>query len=112
MDYEYDRVEVPVDGTPIEVVDEEADELDVPEDPIVPIIHGDGVGTDVGPTAQRVLDAAAEATGHEVAWMRVFAGESGREQYDENLPDDTVNAIDEFRVAIKGPLTTDRKSVV
>jgi isocitrate dehydrogenase len=106
MDYEYDRVEVPADGTPIEVVDEEADELDVPEDPIVPIIHGDGVGTDVGPTAQRVLDAAAEATGHEVAWMRVFAGESGREQYDENLPDDTVNAIDEFRVAIKGPLTT------
>ena len=106
MDYEYDRVEVPADGTPIEVVDEEADELDVPEDPVIPIIHGDGVGTDVGPTAQRVLDAAAEATGHEIAWMRVFAGESGREKYDENLPDDTVNAIDEFRVAIKGPLTT------
>ncbi|PSP51330.1 NADP-dependent isocitrate dehydrogenase, partial [Halobacteriales archaeon QH_7_68_42] len=90
MDYEYGRVEVPTDGTPIEVVDEEADELDVPEDPIIPIIHGDGVGTDVGPTAQRVLDAAAEATGHEIAWMRVFAGESGREKYDENLPDDTV----------------------
>jgi len=106
MDHEYDRVEVPADGTPIEVVDEDADELDIPDDPIIPIIHGDGVGQDVGPAAQRVLDAAAEATGREIAWMRVFAGESGREKYDENLPDDTVNAIDEFRVAIKGPLTT------
>jgi len=106
MDYEYDRVEVPADGAPIEVVDEDADELDIPDNPIVPIIHGDGIGKDVGPAAQRVLDAAAEATGRDIAWMRVFAGESGREKYDENLPDDTVNAIDEFRVAIKGPLTT------
>jgi isocitrate dehydrogenase len=106
MDYEYDRVEVPADGTPIEVVDEEADELDIPDNPIIPIIHGDGIGKDVGPAAQRVLDAAADATGRDIAWMRVFAGESGREKYDENLPDDTVNAIDEFRVAIKGPLTT------
>ncbi|MEF8851973.1 MAG: NADP-dependent isocitrate dehydrogenase [Haloarculaceae archaeon] len=106
MDHEYDKVEVPADGTPVEVVDEDADELDIPENPVVPIIHGDGIGRDVGPAAQRVLGAAAEATGREIAWMRVFAGESGREKYDENLPDDTVNAIDEFRVAIKGPLTT------
>ncbi|WP_436907609.1 isocitrate dehydrogenase (NADP(+)) [Halosimplex marinum] len=106
MGYEYDKVEVPSDGTPIEVVDEDADELDIPDDPIIPIIHGDGIGQDVGPAAQQVLDAAAAATGREINWMRVFAGESGREQYDENLPEDTVNAIDEFRVAIKGPLTT------
>jgi len=106
MGYEYDKVEVPADGTPIDVIDEDADELDVPDDPIIPIIHGDGIGTDVGPAAQTVLDAAAKATGREINWMRVFAGESGREKYDENLPDDTVNAIDEFRVAIKGPLTT------
>ena len=106
MGYEYDKVEVPADGTPIEVVDEDADELSIPDDPIVPIIHGDGIGKDVGPAAQKVLDAAADATGREIHWMRVFAGESGREEYDENLPDDTVNAIDEFRVAIKGPLTT------
>ena len=106
MGYEYDKVEVPSEGTRIEVVDEEADELDVPEKPIIPIIHGDGIGTDVGPAAQRILEAAANATGREVSWMRVYAGESGREKYDENLPDDTVNAIDEFRVAIKGPLTT------
>jgi isocitrate dehydrogenase len=106
MDYAYEAVDVPEEGEPIEVVDEDADELAVPENPIIPIIHGDGIGSDVGPAAQSVLDAAAEATGREIAWMRVYAGESGREHYDENLPEDTVNAIDEFRVAIKGPLTT------
>ena len=106
MGYEYDKVEVPSEGSRIEVVEEDADVLDVPDDPIIPIIHGDGIGTDVGPTAQEVLDAAADATGREINWMRVYAGESGREKYDENLPEDTVNAIDEFRVAIKGPLTT------
>jgi len=106
MDYAYEAVDVPEDGERIEVVDEGADELAVPENPVVPIIHGDGIGSDVGPAAQSVLDAAAEATGRTIAWMRVYAGESGREHYDENLPADTVNAIDEFRVAIKGPLTT------
>ncbi|WP_224448899.1 isocitrate dehydrogenase (NADP(+)) [Haloprofundus salilacus] len=102
----YDQVKVPEEGQKITVADEEAGELDVPENPIIPIIHGDGIGTDVGPAAQKVLDAAAEATGRSISWMRVYAGESAREKYDENLPDDTVNAIKEFNVAIKGPLTT------
>jgi len=106
MGYDYEQVEVPDSGSKIEVVDEDADELNVPDDPIIPVIHGDGIGTDVGPAAQTVLDAAAEATGREVNWMRVYAGESGREKYDENLPQDTLNAIDEHRVAMKGPLTT------
>jgi isocitrate dehydrogenase len=106
MDYAYDKVEVPDAGEPIEVVDEDADELAVPDNPIIPIIHGDGVGVDVGPAAQSVLEAAANATGRDIAWMRVYGGASARERYDENLPEDTVNAIDEFRVAIKGPLTT------
>jgi isocitrate dehydrogenase len=102
----YEQVEVPAEGQRITLVDEATGELDVPPNPIVPIIHGDGIGTDVGPAAQRVLDAAAEATGRSVAWMRVYAGGSARELYDENLPDDTVEAIREHRVAIKGPLTT------
>ncbi|WP_101294406.1 isocitrate dehydrogenase (NADP(+)) [Halegenticoccus soli] len=102
----YDKVEVPEEGEKITLADEETGKLDVPENPIVPIIHGDGIGTDVGPAAQKVLDAAAEATGRSVSWMRVYAGASAREKYDENLPDDTVDAIREFRVAIKGPLTT------
>ncbi|MFB6108255.1 MAG: isocitrate dehydrogenase (NADP(+)) [Haloplanus sp.] len=101
----YDKVEVPADGEAI-TVDEETGDLDVPDEPIIPIIHGDGIGADVGPAAQQVLDAAAEATGRSIHWMRLFAGESARETYDENLPDDTVDAIREFRVAIKGPLTT------
>jgi len=99
----YDQVEVPAEGTPI-TADDGA--IDVPDDPIIPIIHGDGIGTDVGPAAQTVIDAAASATGREINWMRVYAGESARERYDENLPEDTVSAIREFRVAIKGPLTT------
>ncbi|MFB6116880.1 isocitrate dehydrogenase (NADP(+)) [Halosegnis sp.] len=103
MSSEYEQVEVPDDGSKITYED---DELVVPDDPIVPIIHGDGIGTDVGPAAQSVLDAAAEATGREINWMRVYAGESARDRYDENLPDDTVDALREFRVSIKGPLTT------
>jgi isocitrate dehydrogenase len=102
----YDKVEVPEEGEAITLADEETGELDVPENPIIPIIHGDGIGTDVGPAAQQVLDAAAEATGRSIAWMRVHAGASAREMYDENLPDDTVSAIRDHRVAIKGPLTT------
>ena len=102
----YDKVEVPDEGTPVTPVEEGSDELAVPDDPIVPIIHGDGIGEDVGPAAQQVLETAARATGRDISWMRVYAGESARERYDENLPDDTVEAIREFRVAIKGPLTT------
>jgi isocitrate dehydrogenase len=104
-DMSYEKVEVPAEGERI-TADAETGELDVPSNPIIPIIHGDGIGTDVGPAAQKVLDAAAEATGRSINWMRLYAGESARERYDENLPDDTVDAIREFRVAIKGPLTT------
>jgi len=106
MSYEFEKVEVPEDGEPITAVDDEGDELDVPENPIVPIIYGDGTGVDIGPAAQQVLEAAADATGREIHWMRLYAGESARERYGENLPDDTVQAIRRFRVAIKGPLTT------
>ncbi|WP_232687218.1 NADP-dependent isocitrate dehydrogenase [Halobacterium zhouii] len=101
----YEQVEVPENGEKV-TYDEEADELRVPENPIIPILHGDGIGNEVGPAAQKVLTAAAEATGHDVAWMEVYAGETAREKYDENLPDATVDAIRDHRVAIKGPLTT------
>jgi isocitrate dehydrogenase len=100
----YDKVEVPTEGSKIEATGGE--EFSVPDDPIIPIIYGDGVGSDVGPAAQTVLEAAAEATGREINWMRLYAGEAAREKYGENLPDETVEAIREHRVAIKGPLTT------
>ena len=102
----YDKIEVPSEGEQITLADEETGELNVPETPIIPIIYGDGIGSDVGPAAQQVLDAAAEATGRSIAWMRVYAGGSARDKYDENLPQETVDAIREHRVAIKGPLTT------
>ena len=102
----YDLIEVPADGSKITAAADGS--LDVPDDPIIPIIHGDGVGSDVGPATQRVLAAAAEATGREIYWMRVYAGEHARERYgaDVNLPEETVDAIKTHRVAIKGPLTT------
>ncbi len=106
MSYEYEKVDVPEAGEPITLQEGSETALEVPENPIIPIIYGDGVGADVGPAAQQVLEAAAEATGREVHWMRLYAGASARERYDENLPDDTVEAIKEHRVAIKGPLTT------
>ena len=102
----YDRIEVPDAGTKISVGSD--GEVEVPDDPIIPIIHGDGIGSDVGPAAQTVLGAAARATGREIHWMCVFAGESARMKYGdtEHLPDETVEAIRDHRVALKGPLTT------
>ena len=104
----YTHIEVPGEGEPITLADEETGELSVPETPIIPIIYGDGIGSDVGPAAQKVLDAAAEATGRSISWMRLYAGSSAREKYGEktHLPQETVDAIREHRVAIKGPLTT------
>ncbi|RQG88042.1 isocitrate dehydrogenase (NADP(+)) [Natrarchaeobius halalkaliphilus] len=104
MEHDYGDVTVPAEGERIEVDDD--GELIVPDEPIIPILFGDGVGKDVSPAAKRVLDTAAELTGRTVHWMRIYGGETARERYDENLPEDTVNAIREFRVAIKGPMTT------
>ena len=103
---EYDRIEAPASGSKVTQAGDGT--LQVPDDPIIPIIHGDGVGSDVGPAAQRVLTAAASATDREIHWMRVYAGESARERYGDevHLPDETVQAIKDHRIAIKGPLTT------
>ncbi|QDX40729.1 isocitrate dehydrogenase (NADP(+)) [Salarchaeum sp. JOR-1] len=100
----YDQIDAPTEGEKI-TFDEESG-LDVPDNPIIPIIYGDGIGKDVAPVAQDVLSAAAEATGRDINWFRLYAGESAREKYDENLPEDTVQALKDYRVSIKGPLTT------
>ena len=85
--------------------------LVVPDQPIIPFIEGDGTGGDIWPAAQRVLDAAvAKAYGgaKRIAWFEVYAGEKANRVYGKELwlPDDTVEAIQKYRVAIKGPLTT------
>jgi isocitrate dehydrogenase len=83
--------------------------LQVPENPIIPFIRGDGTGPDIWAASERVFDAAvAKAYGgsRKIAWMEVFAGEEAFKRFNNWLPDDTVDAFKEFLVGIKGPLTT------
>jgi isocitrate dehydrogenase len=83
--------------------------LNVPDQPIIPFIDGDGTGPDIWRASVRVLDAAvAKAYGdhRKIAWMEVFAGGTAYERFNEWLPDETVEAFKEFLVGIKGPLTT------
>lgn len=81
----------------------------VPDHPIIPYIEGDGTGRDIWKASRRVFDAAVEAAfggKRGIAWYEVFAGEKAFKQFGEWLPQDTLDAIKEFHVAIKGPLTT------
>ena len=83
--------------------------LNVPENPILPFIRGDGTGPDIWAASVRVFDAAVQkAYGgkRKVSWFEVFAGEAAKNKFDNWLPDETVEAFKEFLVGIKGPLTT------
>jgi len=83
--------------------------LNVPENPIIPFIRGDGTGPDIWAASERVFDAAIQkAYGgkRKVSWFEVFAGEQSFKKFNNWLPDDTVEAFKEFLVGIKGPLTT------
>jgi isocitrate dehydrogenase len=105
----YKHVTVPSDGQPITI--DAAGRLQVPENPIIPFIEGDGTGPDIWKASVRVFDAAVEkAYGgkKKIAWMEVYAGEKANEVYGPNtwLPEETNEVIREFKVAIKGPLTT------
>src|ERR1700681_361038 len=105
MKSSYSGVAVPSHGKAIEFT---GGKFQVPDYPIVPFIEGDGTGRDIWKASRRVFDAAVEkAYGgkRKVAWLEVFAGEKAFNQFHEWLPADTVDAIRDFRVAIKGPLT-------
>src|SRR5438067_1121706 len=83
--------------------------LNVPDNPILPFIRGDGTGPDIWAASQRVFDAAVQkAYGaiRRVLWFEVFAGETAFNKFNNWLPDDTVEAFKDFLVGIKGPLTT------
>lgn len=83
--------------------------LVVPNNPIIPFIEGDGTGPDIWRASVRVLDAAVEKAykgEKKIAWFEVFAGEKAFNKYNEWLPEDTLTAIREYLIAIKGPLTT------
>jgi isocitrate dehydrogenase len=83
--------------------------LNVPHNPVLPFIRGDGTGPDIWAASQRVFDAAVQkAYGgkRKIAWFEVYAGETAKNKFDNWLPDDTIEAFKEFLVGIKGPLTT------
>ncbi|HTV07477.1 MAG TPA: NADP-dependent isocitrate dehydrogenase [Candidatus Aquilonibacter sp.] len=106
MQTSYNGIAVPADGKAIQYAD---GKYTVPDNPIIPFIEGDGTGRDIWKASQRVFDAAVEkAYGgkRKVAWFEVLAGEKAFRQTKNWLPDDTVKATVDFRVSIKGPLTT------
>jgi isocitrate dehydrogenase len=103
------HIQIPVHGEKITV---NADmTLNVPNKPIIPFIEGDGVGVDVTPVMRKVVDAAvAKAYGEarQIQWMEVYAGQKSTQVYgpDEWLPQETLDAVRDYAVSIKGPLNT------
>jgi isocitrate dehydrogenase len=104
----YKKVKVPAKGEKIKV---ENDQLVIPDNPIIPFIEGDGIGPDIWRATKLVLDSAVEVAykgKKKIVWMEIFAGDKAVKKYGKNqwLPKETVDAIKEYIVAIKGPLTT------
>ena len=102
----YSIVNVPESGEKIRIVNRK---LQVPDQPIIPYIEGDGTGRDIWRSSVRVFDAAvkkAYGNNREVEWMEVYAGQKAYDNFGSWLPDETVDAFKEFLVGIKGPLTT------
>jgi len=102
----FDKLTVPTEGKKIEV---EGEKLNIPDNPVIPVIEGDGIGRDIMRATRRVLDAAVEKTyggKKKIVWFDIYAGEAAQAKYGEVLPSDTFEAIKHFVVALKGPLTT------
>lgn len=103
---QFQKFDAPTSGDPITL---QNGQLNVPDNPIIPFIEGDGTGPDIWAASQRVFDAAVEkAYGgkRKIAWYEVFAGEKAFNRFQEWLPEDTLKALSEYIVSIKGPLTT------
>lgn len=105
----YDKIEVPASGEKITVNSDNT--LNVPSNPIIPFIEGDGIGVDVTPPMRAVVDAAVKLVygkERQIHWMEVYAGEKAVKVYGDNqwLPQETIKALNDFAVSIKGPLTT------
>lgn len=103
----YQKIVVPADGDKITV---NADlSLNVPNHPIIPFIEGDGIGIDITPVMKQVVDAAVQKAYHgkrSIVWMEVYCGEKANTIYGTYMPEETFEALREFVVSIKGPLTT------
>ncbi|WP_407826380.1 NADP-dependent isocitrate dehydrogenase [Spiribacter onubensis] len=99
-------IQVPADGARVTL---ENGVLNVPDNPIITYIEGDGIGVDITPVMQRVVDAAVEKAydgKRKIHWMEVLAGEKANNEVGAWLPDETVDAIREYLISIKGPMTT------
>ena len=104
----YKKINVPENGEKITMGKKG---IIVPDNPIIPFIEGDGIGIDISPTMKVVIDAAvkkAYGDSKKIEWMEIYAGEKSVNTYGDNtwLPDETLDAVKDFMVAIKGPLTT------
>ena len=104
----YQHIKVPAEGTPITANEDHS--LNVPNTPIIPYIEGDGIGIDISPVMIKVVYAAVEkayAKEKKIAWMEIYTGEKAAELYEGDwFPQETLDAIKSYLVAIKGPLTT------
>ncbi len=103
---QYNTITIPSDGEKITVQDTI---LTIPNNPIIPFIEGDGIGVDITPAMQFVINAAVKKAYHNkrtIHWMEIYAGDKAYKKYGTYMPDDTIAAIKEFVIAIKGPLTT------
>ncbi|TDJ40105.1 MAG: NADP-dependent isocitrate dehydrogenase [Gammaproteobacteria bacterium] len=105
----YQHIVIPEDGEKITINAD--DSLNVPDNPIIPYIEGDGIGTDITPVMMKVVDAAVAKAydgARALKWMEIYSGEKSLEVYgeDEWLPAETLDAMREFLVGIKGPMTT------
>lgn len=102
----YNNIPVPDGGAPIQV---QGGKLVIPDNPVIPFVEGDGTGRDIWRASRKVFDAAVEhaySGKRRVHWYEVFAGEKAFNQFNNWLPQDTLDAIQHFHIAIKGPLTT------
>jgi isocitrate dehydrogenase len=102
----YQHARVPDQGEPIAF---SGGEIQVPDRPIIPFIEGDGIGPDIWRATVRVVEAAVEKAyggDRKIAWMEIYAGEKAKEKTGEWLPEETYQALRDFKVGIKGPLTT------
>jgi isocitrate dehydrogenase len=104
----YQHIKVPAEGEKITLNDDSS--INVPDNPIIPFIEGDGIGVDISPVMLDVVNAAVEKAYNgerKISWMEIYTGEKAAELYDGDwFPEETLDAIREYLVAIKGPLTT------
>lgn len=102
----YDKLEELKTGHKVQI---SGGKVSVPDDPIIPFVEGDGIGRDITKATQRVVNAAVEkhyGNKRKIHWWEIYAGEKAQAKYGEMLPKDTIQAVSDYKIVIKGPLTT------